>query len=497
MILLAIDDAALPLRKDVGLYLSAPAVRREPVLAPGPAGSPDDCATHFYGTVLHDEGRFRMWYYACHWGLNPDWPPAMQQQLARSPAWMTHEVPLYTGPICYAESDDGLTWHRPALGQVCFKGNRANNAIAIPHTLIGGVGVVKDADDPDPARRYKSVYQFFPDQCDPVIPAYGTRPTIALATSPDGLAWTVTGIPFRDQFIEPSSFVKVGGRYIVHYQVMDAWAGWRSEGGAPCGRTGVARATYDWDAWPDLAAEAFALPEPEDPAARGMHGAYPQVHLGVGAAAVDDVCVGLYGLWHNDAEFGRITGDLGLLVSNDGVRFREPVKGHRWLRADDSPATPVPGHAFRTVLCQANGILNVGDETRIYHGRWRNAMGEHLRHYAAEVGLATLPRDRWGALGVNPDVAAGAVCSAPLTLPPGACLWLNADGVAGMRVTLLDAHGAPTGITGTLAGADGLNCPVRWSADLPDTPVRVHVALTRGAHAEPRLYALRVTAAGS
>jgi hypothetical protein len=29
----------------------------------------------------------------------------------------------------------------------------------------------------------------------------------------------------------------------------------------------------------------------------------------------------------------------------------------------DSPVTPVAGKNYPTILCQANGILNVGDET--------------------------------------------------------------------------------------------------------------------------------------
>ena len=83
---LAIDDRALPFRKDVGLYLTKPTVRPAPVLSPAPFGSGavDDSGAHFYGTVLHDAGKFRMWYYACHWGKNPDWPPRLMQQVAKS-----------------------------------------------------------------------------------------------------------------------------------------------------------------------------------------------------------------------------------------------------------------------------------------------------------------------------------------------------------------------------------------------------------------------------
>jgi hypothetical protein len=90
VLLLAIDDVSLPLRKNVCLYLSTPAVRAEPVLAPSPLGShaPDNLAAHFYGTVLHDAGKFRMWYYACHRGKKPDWPPRKMQQVAKKPGWL-------------------------------------------------------------------------------------------------------------------------------------------------------------------------------------------------------------------------------------------------------------------------------------------------------------------------------------------------------------------------------------------------------------------------
>ena len=95
---------------------------------------------------------------------------------------------------------------------------------------------------------------------------------------------------------------------------------------------------------------------------------YPQVHLGVGAASFGNVCVGVYGLWYDRADFSEIACDLGLVISNDGVRFREPgaAPGQVYIHRDDSPATPAPGRNFHTILCQGNGILNVGDETRIY-----------------------------------------------------------------------------------------------------------------------------------
>jgi hypothetical protein len=509
---LAIDDLSLPLRKNVCLYLGKPTVRREPVLSPSPAAShaPDNLAAHFYGTVLHDGGKFRMWYYACHRGLNPDWPARNMQQVAKKPGWLIgvkEGFEVYQGPLCYAESDDGIAWTKPALGQVLFKGSRANNAIDLPHTLVSGAAVIRDEAETDPSRRYKMVYQYFPDQTDPPISEFGSMPSMACAVSPDGLTWTVTALPFVNQFVEHCSFIQHQGRYIVHSQVFpgSGWSGAYTEGGAAGGRSGVAHATGDFDRWPDLWSWAFVLPEPSDPAKRGSDNRYDQVHLGVGAASLGNVCVGLYGLWHSQAfgeDFGKIDCDLGLVVSHDGIRFREPgaTPGNAFIRHEASPATPVPGRTFNTILCQGNGILNVGDETRIYHGRWRN-VGQRAEdiaaHYSAEVALATLPRDRWGALGLNPDAGQGAICSAPIALPStGGVLSLNAEGVAGLTVDLLDdtMRPIPGFSDGQVAGPFGLACRIHWPnralAELGRRSVRVQVNMNRVNDCGPTVYAI-------
>jgi hypothetical protein len=478
--------------------------------------APDNMAIHFYGTVLHDQGKFRMWYYACHRGYNPDWPPRKKQQIAKLPGWMNGVKAgseLGQGPVCYAESVDGISWTRPALGQVLFKGSRDNNALDLPHTITSGAAVIRDESDPDPARRYKMVYQYFPDQTEPYIPENGGLPSIACAVSPDGINWTVSCIPFKNQFVEHGSFMRHQGRYIVHSQAYPGmnWGGGgcRTEGGHAGGRTGVARETCDFDKWPDMWAWAFALPEPVDPMKRGSTKSYDQVHLGVGAASFGNVCVGLYGLWHASDNFDLVSCDLALVVSNDGIRFRElgAMPGQAYIHRDDSPATPAPGHNYTTILCQGNGILNVGDETRIYHGRWRNCgkkVEDIVEYYSAEVALAVLPRDRWGSLRLNPEAQEGLVCSAPVTLPAdGWKLTLNADGVTGLSVEVADEHlNLMPQFSGdnsaTAQGKDGLDVPVKWAkgnpAELNGKTVRFRVCFKRSPGVEPMLYAVSLSA---
>ena len=478
--LLAIDDLSLPLREHLCLYLSKPAVRPEPVLMPSrhDPKAPDNAAAHFYGTVLHDDARFRMWYYACHHGDQPHPDPLAGD--------------LVEGPICYAESSDGIGWTKPRLGQVRLKGSRDNNAIALPDKMTEGAFVIKDLDDPNPRRRYKMVYEI------------SEGATIRTATSPDGLDWAAgPGLPIGRKFLEPSSFYRHNGLYVVNGQGEG-----RSEGGHPRGRTGYAHVSCDFEHWTHESCESFALPEPADPAARG--GTTDQVHLGVGAASLGNALVGLYCIWHNKPfptpkdwfGMGTTSGDFGLVVSTDGLHFHEPVRGHVFLHRNDSPVTPIPGANYQTILCQANGILNVGGETRIYHGRWANT--EHVDDYYAEVALATLPRDRWGALGLFPDSNDGSVWSMPVTLPKGGCeLVLNADGTAGIRVEVADeCFNALPAFSGEKSGAPatagGLDCPVAWPdqplAALAGQTVRFRLHLTKAHNADPRLFAIYLRA---
>ncbi len=469
--LLAIDDQGLGSRDGLTLTINKPTVRKEPVLKPerGNLSKPDSMASHFYGTVLHDAGKFRMWYYAV--SLVPD------------------TKKFYQGPVCYAESDDGIVWTKPNLGQVELKGSTENNIIKLSDEMTQCAAVIIDEDDPDPKRRYKMVFM-----------ALSHTWVFRTATSSDGIHWDVQEKRPTDKFLEMGSFYRFGDQWVVHGQGIG-----KDAEGNPEGRQGYASVSSDFVNWETDYLETFRVPEPEDVTKRGLVGDYPQVHLGVGGASLGNVAVGLWGIWHNPSEADRrkegwygaglITCDLGLLVSNDGVTFREPEKGHIYISGDESPVTPVPGIDDPTILCQANGILNVGDETRIYHGRWRNATVSGVDYYA-EVALATLPRDRWGTLQLAGGIANGSTLSAPITLPEGGCsLSLNADGAGLMSVELTDETGAllpefSGEHAATITRKKGLEHGTQWHNDLASLSgktVRVKVGL-KGENA--KLYAV-------
>ena len=122
-----------------------------------------------YHSIFHDGEKYRMYYKSWQLTVTAD-------------KLNTGEHPLF---CCYAESDDGITWRKPALGLHDFRGSKANN-IVIPHGMMGKVkpdgghpAVFKD-DNPEapPEARYKAI-----------VRSESPKGLLALQ-SPDGLRWT-------------------------------------------------------------------------------------------------------------------------------------------------------------------------------------------------------------------------------------------------------------------------------------------------------------------
>lgn len=136
--------------------------------------------------------------------LKPDIPSDGDLiQIRGEPVWIPEENlykmlyfacardPKYSFGIALATSKDGLHWDKPNLGLVEVFGSKDNNWIAIPDDIAwpnnAMEGFVYDADEPNPARRYKGL-----------MGAVNRRPVV----SPDGVHWTPLGdavIPSSDE----------------------------------------------------------------------------------------------------------------------------------------------------------------------------------------------------------------------------------------------------------------------------------------------------------
>jgi hypothetical protein len=155
------DDVEIERMWDVSRVLGKPQNSTEPVLSADRPWETERVIFNFCGSVLYDPSvrRFRMWYAAI-----PKGPP-------------DPNLPELT---CYAQSDDGVRWNKPALGLLEYRGSRENNIV---YTTAGTAlsnyrfCVVRDDSDPDPAKRYKGFGAVWP---------LGYH----LVTSPDGLRWS-------------------------------------------------------------------------------------------------------------------------------------------------------------------------------------------------------------------------------------------------------------------------------------------------------------------
>eukprot|EP01052_Picozoa_sp_SAG31_P026290 SAG31_NODE_2371_length_5851_cov_4.577886_3_plen_410_part_00 len=88
--------------------------------------------------------------------------------------------------LCYANSIDGQNWKKPILNLVKEDGSTANNLVWPFYRWGGGHGVLKDAAESDPARRYKMLFTLSTVE----MSAVGITQPLCAAFSPDGIVWS-------------------------------------------------------------------------------------------------------------------------------------------------------------------------------------------------------------------------------------------------------------------------------------------------------------------
>ncbi|MBI5693838.1 MAG: hypothetical protein HZC55_27500 [Verrucomicrobia bacterium] len=492
-VLFAFDDHSIPWQHNLKLTL-VPATKHpaNPVLRRGPAGAPDHGHAILYGSVLKVGGKFRMWYLGM-----------FETQILKG------QAPGMWRPMCYAESEDGVHWNKPELGLVEFNGGRKNNICLIegvPFSLTrvnDFLSVMHDPADPDPSRRYKAAfiahvpYEDIPGGMSNLGVKEKRICATVTATSADGLTWRVVGdrpANAGGERFEASGLYRFGDFYYTPGQLIAPWAG-RNDG-TDAGRLMLTYRSPDFVHWSQAKALAFARPgQLANPRVTGQ-----QTHMGAGIWNRGNVLIGLYGQWQ-DAPTPPPKGaphllgvrvDLGLILSNDGIHFREPVADFKVISRGRE------GEWDDIALLQGHAFVNEGEHTMLWYSHWDT--GAKLK--SMEIGLATLRRDGFGHLTPKEDDNPAHFVTAPLTAGRGAKLRLNVDGVTGgapLRVELLDARDRAlpgySGAAAAVVSASGLAVDVVWpgnrSVDLPaDRPVAIKVTFPVGSTA--RVYAVYV-----
>lgn len=469
-VLFPFDHYSLPFRHGLQLELiSAQRDGANPVLKPGGPNDPDAESMSYYGTVLQVGDELRMWY------------------LGRG---KSEYGPLR---ICYATSQDGLRWQKPALGFVGYAGSTSNNLVDLDFGgRVMSCNVIYEPDDPDPARRFKVFCEVESDL---------SKNQGCVAFSSDGLRWKPSPRnPVTHTRFENTGLVKRSGCYYVNGQNAGLDRAFQK-------RVLLTLVSYDFEHWTDAGALGFRR---DHVPPRPVHLNYqvgPQVHLGAGLWDRGNVILGFYGQWnaplHSD-DRRDMRMDIGLLVSVDGLYYDEPIPDFRIIESREegwrtlSPAGDPPR------LAQGQGVVNLGDKTVTWYSIWGGQGSEGIR-------AAWWRRDRLGYFHATRAPIEGQTwadevkphfISAPIQLPEsGGRVFLNASYLsehARLAVEILDQQFRP------LPGHTAAQCepfrddsafrlPVRWeSGDIvkSDRPIRIRVNFQGMRLEDPRVYAV-------
>ncbi len=200
----------------LGIRLRAkPAQKTEPILVP----EQDEDFIWSGAVVIHEEGRYRMWYETA--------PREM----------VNHDTYRMGGYdyIRYAESDDGETWHHPSLSLLERNGSKDNNIVygvpLIDATGLHGATVFKDPSAPA-EERYKMFHtgrmggqmkeRYLRERPDELCAQSFNGDLLEGffgAVSPDGLHWTPLEEPLVSQVSDTHNVCEydpVLGQYVAY-----------------------------------------------------------------------------------------------------------------------------------------------------------------------------------------------------------------------------------------------------------------------------------------
>jgi len=392
-----------------------------------------------YGSVVKAPGKpFQLWYSVVH-----------------DPWW------IY---LCYAESEDGLTWTKPRFDIHKHNGEKTNIVLADD---VHGPAVIYDEADPRPGWKYKMVAGTAPSNC------------ICAFRSPDGIHWyKVRRHPLvATQPDCPMSFLRrPDGRYAFYHRVTGKGRRVnRSESIDLVFTTGEPRLVFE--------------PGPGDP---------PQLQFyGMGSAVYGAYEIGTLWAYHTSVE----DHGGGKMRGYQEAEFVYSRSGYAWHRAAQGEAFIPHGRQGEwddgNLQCASSPVF-LEDEIRYYYAGTNMTHQSHweLQPQTAGLGMATIKPDRFVALAAGDRPAELLTCAFQ---PLSARLFINAavkpDG--GVRVAAVDEKGAPLEGLGAedcdCVRGDSLGHGVRWrnGKALPtDRKVRLRVVVQ-----DARLYSISNTEA--
>ena len=396
-----------------------------------------------YGSVLRDADKFRMWYHG-------------------------------EAGVSYAESADGIAWSKPALGLYPVDGQDTNilikrgategepNALPYFYELFG---VHRDERSTDPERRYVMGFlsiqrEYSGPQEDPFHK--GERRGLGVATSPDGIHWTLRENFATDAIcdggtywmLDPAreEYVLYGRTKHIPEGLLAAWGvdAWVKK--SFWGRAVARIQSLDflhWDFTKSATAPVVMTPDEKDTPGTEIYSLHVFPYEGL--------YIGLLQVFHNQADACHL--DIQLAVSRDGVTFSRV--------GDRTPFIPVgpvgSWDRFNTSVAN-NPPVVVNGELRFYYGgrTYRHSPydGPDKGQSGGGIGYASIRRDRF--VSLEASFEGGVIETVPAELA-GASIHLNAVSRFGtIDVEVLDAQTRSPVAVAQAVSEDALDIPVKW-----------------------------------
>lgn len=438
-----------------------------------------------YGSVLEDEGKYRMWYTS---GLG----------------------------VSYAESQDGITWIKPRFDLVKHAGQQTNALLVNSRAVAKGsvelssesyalpyfyemFGVVKDLEETDPSRRYKLGFLNIDfDYTGPRPGAFheGQRRGLGVAGSPDGIHWKLIDNWATDSICDGGShwmFDPVRHKYVFYGRtkfISPALADWWGLNGMPA--MPMSPATHAWvkaNYWGRSVARIessdFLHWDFTDPGkapvvlSADLQDALPGTEIyDMMVFPYESVYVGLVKVWHRTPDGGPL--EIELAVSHDTRNFTRVGD-----RSSFIPVGPIGSWDRFTNSLPTNLPLLVKDTLRFYYSsensRHSPYKGKDTSKMGSGIGFASVPLDRFVSLAASFD--GGQIVTKPLTLT-GNVLHLNAKADFGeILIELLDGSGHTIAESKPIH-RDSLDIAVEWKQgglEGLQAPVTVKITL-KNAH---------------
>ena len=443
----AFDDVSVPFLDNLVLTMHSPRKHSQnPLVKLGSPGEPDEWSVQFYGSIIRHQGKFKLWYVAAD---------------EEAFDFYKDKRGFYGWQPAYAESEDGINWVKPKLGLVEYKGSKDNNLVLLEPPGVMGLhlAVLHEPEDPDPSRRFKMMLYVRWAEGDTSVPLFsedGHRWQLGVAARFENYKLMTEDLVLPAQHFEQGGLYKWKGLYYLPGQQLRPWV-WLPNGQA-AGRLMTIFRSPDLIHWSDTRTLAFVRHGYRSaPAGQGE-----EAHEPAGVWNRGNVLLATYGLWHGAPKPQDRSMDLGFLISNDGLHFREPEPDFVFISRGPDGSWDQGG------LIHGQGYEQVDDETFIYYGHWDLRLGTDYRPRGG-LGLVTLEQDRFGSLSLKDPIKPAALVTNSMRVAGTARVYFNASGVSKrgwFKVELLDAREKPllgySGEVAALVRRSGLRVPVSW-----------------------------------